>query len=208
MRPSLRRFLRPQATPPENEVNWTAWSHGQILSKTDLCEKLEGCFPAHEPWRVWVFAGWYGLLPFLLQTRGRFALAEARVFDQDAAALLLARRINNVLETEGRFGVVHADVNRVHIPDAKSGGPDLLVNTSCEHFERLDWWSAVPAGTWVALQGTDMPHEEHVRPYTTIESFEADFPGLGELRCRDTKVIVSGDKTFRRFTLIGRKVAP
>lgn len=187
--------------------NWNAWSHGQILSKITLCEHLETCFADRGPQKLWVFAGWYGLLPFMLHSRGRVTLAEARVFDENPEAVLTARKVNNSLETEGRFAGIVADVNRLAIPKPADGGPSVIVNTSCEHFRSLAWWKAIPAGTWVALQGTDMPHEEHVRPYRTLDDFRKDFPEMSEILISDEKRIVSGDKDFRRFTLIGKKAS-
>lgn len=207
LRHFFQRFGVTKFGSPTGAPNWNAWSHGQVLSKISLCEHLEACFADRGPQRIWVLAGWYGLLPFMLLSRGRVQLEAVRVFDEDPDAVKTARRVNNALETEGRFAATLADVNRLAIPSVQEGGPTLIVNTSCEHFHGMEWWNAIPAGTWVALQGTDMPHEEHVRSYRSLEEFRRDFPGLDEVAIADEKRIISGNKDFRRFTLIGKKVS-
>lgn len=189
----------------EDSINWKAWSHGQMVSKQALCERIEEVFSQKEPLRLWVLAGWYGLLPFLLTVRGKVHLESVHLFDQDPGAIEIARRVNNLLETEGRFSASIRDVNKLAIEPSTDGGPHLVVNTSCEHLKTHRWWQSLPRGTWVAVQGTDMPHPEHVRLYESVDDLRGDFPGIGSIRTAEEKTIISGNKTFRRFTLIGRK---
>jgi hypothetical protein len=81
---------------------------------------------------------------------------------------------------------------------------DLVINTSTEHFDTMDWWNNIPKGTVVVLQGNDMPHEDHHVHSSCLQDFLATYP-VSELEYSGEKEFVYPDWRFKRFMLIGTK---
>ena len=67
--------------------------------------------------------------------------------------------------------------------DYRSGAPDLVVNTSCEHIADVrGWLDLLPAGTRVLLQSNDYFAEPtHINCVASLEEF-AGLAGLGDVR--------------------------
>lgn len=178
--------------------NTDAFSSGQIGSKIWLCEELERLGWTSD--LTYIYAGWYGITSFLLLSRGKFDVGQLQSFDLDPTCEPVADMINeNWVSKEWKFKAYTLDCNR-HV----RGNPDLIINTSTEHFDSMDWWTNIPNGTRVILQGNNMPHDEHVIHFNTLEDF-VDYFAL-------TKVVYSGsldfdypDWSFTRFMIIGFK---
>src|SRR5690606_7245251 len=102
---------------------------------------------------------WDGILPFLLFSRGQLKIERVDLFDLDPKAVENARLINERWLLKDQFAAHLGDINQSGTLTSES---DLWINTSCEHFVTQNWWTHLPAGHLVALQGTDMVHEEHV----------------------------------------------
>jgi len=181
-------------------VNKNAFSSGQIGSKLWLCEELEALFDKIDT--IWVYGGWYGLTGFLLLSRNNIEIGNIRSLDIDQHCEYVADMINeNWVIDNWKFKAFTENCNEIEISDVK---PDLIINTSTEHFARRSWWDNIPEGTTVALQGNNMAHEDHHIHTESLESFIEQFP-LTTILYQGEKTFTYPDWSFTRFMVIGVK---
>lgn len=179
-------------------VDKDAFSSGQIGSKIWLCEELERLFDSVD--HIAVYGGWYGVTAFLLNSRGNIDIGKIRSYDVDPACEKVADMINeNWVIQDWKFKAITQDCN-----DVDSHGADLVINTSTEHFESMDWWTAIPAGTAIAVQGNNMIHDDHHIHSTSLKEFTAQFPVTEKLYAGE-KQFVYPTWRFTRYMLIGVK---
>jgi hypothetical protein len=180
------------------EVNKDIFSSGQVGSKIWLCEQLE-----KTNWQsdtTWIYGGWQGMMGFLLLSRGQFDVDRVRSFDQDPTCERIADTVcENWVWKDWTFKAFTANCDELRPADV-----DLIINTSTEHFETMDWWNNIPDGMRVAIQGNNMRHEEDTRIIESLEEFKRTYPMIhtvyeGQL---DFKY---PDWEFSRFMLIGVK---
>jgi hypothetical protein len=178
-------------------VHQDAFSNGQIGSKLWLCEELERMdWVSNE---TAIYGGWYGITAFLLLSRGKFEVKQIRSYDIDKFAEPIADMINeNWVYQSWKFKAFTEDCNAIYT------GADLVINTSTEHFENLQWWRNIPDGTRVVLQGNNMPHEDHVVVTSTLAEFCVQYP-LTETLYAGEKEFVYPDWVFSRYMVIGIK---
>jgi len=81
---------------------------------------------------------------------------------------------------------------------------DLIINTSTEHFDSMDWWDNIPKGKPVVLQGNDMPHEDHHVYSSCLDDFIKMYP-MSSLDYSGEKEFIYPDWRFKRFMIIGEK---
>ena len=178
-------------------LNKDAFSSGQVSSKLWLCEELERTNWSSE--ETAVYGGWYGIAAFLLLSRGKFVVNKIRSYDQDAACEPIADMINeNWVWQDWRFKAVTADCNSVY------SAADLVINTSTEHFSSNQWWTNLPAGTRVVLQGNNMNHDDHVSNISNLDEFCYQYQ-LSKLVYKGEKDFVYPGWQFTRYMLIGIK---
>jgi hypothetical protein len=179
-------------------INKDAFSSGQIGSKIWLCEELETI-----GWRsdlTYIYAGWYAITAFLLLSRGIFQVNQIQSFDIDPSCEPIADMINeNWVWQEWKFKAFTLDCSG-HV----RGSPDLIINTSTEHFDTKEWFDNIPKGTRVARQGNNMDHDDHVIHSDTLEDFKSHYP-LTDIVFEGEKQFVYPDWQFTRFMLIGIK---
>lgn len=189
----------------KKELEMDAFAHGQVASKLWLLEELEKISTQSHP-VVWILGGWYGLLNFLMGARDRLRPHLVRSFDIDPEVAPLAETINKHWEIqEGRFRAITFNANELKFSTGEFGpSPHIVVNTSCEHFESLQWFENIPSGTLVALQSTDMPHEQHTSGVLSLEEMRIKYAALN-LLFSDEKEFRFPSWSFRRFMLIGVK---
>jgi hypothetical protein len=181
-------------------VDKDAFSSGQVGSKIWLCEELERRFDSIDS--VWIYGGWYGVSAFLLQSRGNIRIGKIRSYDIDPQCEAIADMINeNWVIDNWKFKAKTQDCN---VLDLDWNGPDLIINTSTEHFESMVWWNNIPQGTVVALQGNNMPHEDHHVRSETLDDFTKQFP-VSTTLYTGQKEFVYPDWKFTRYMLIGIK---
>jgi hypothetical protein len=175
-----------------------AFSSGQIGSKIWLCEELE-----RTGWSsnlTYVYGGWYGIVSFLLLSRGKFQVERIRSLDIDPNCELMADTINeNWVWQNWKFKAFTQDCNAF---EGQYG--DLVINTSTEHFESMKWFDQLPKGTRVVLQGNNMPHDDHIIHCETQEDFAKLYP-LSETIFLGSKMFVYPDWQFTRYMVIGIK---
>ncbi len=187
-------------------INKDALSHGQIKSKIWLVENLENMNIKNPV--IWVLGGWYGLLPFIIFSRGKINPARICSFDIDPNAKAIAERFNDawMIPPEKLFYPFETDVLKLEFSDQPFGpSPDIIINTACEHFS-MDWLSKVPAGSWVALQSTDMEHIEHTYKSTSLADFKLKVGPVVDVKYEGTKNFKYLTFEFNRYMIIGQKV--
>ena len=189
-----------------------AFSDGQIGSKIWLCHELESAIHAEprlsdKPLVIWVLAGWHGLLPFLLFSRERLRLAQIVLFDREPAAVATSLQINDRWRFKNQFSAHVRDVNEP-FADSALPLPDVVINTSCEHFSEQGWWQQIRAGAMVVLQSTDMPHSEHVSQTSSAAELRDKFPSWRQIRFSGEMRFDYGSFAFTRHMVIGIKGGP
>jgi hypothetical protein len=183
-----------------------AFSNGQIGSKIWLCEELERLDWHSDLTRI--FAGWYGLTAFLLLSRGNFQVRKIHSYDIDPTCEAVADMINeNWVIDDWRFKAWTEDCNDPRLSrttEWDSGVVDLIINTSTEHFESMDWFNNIPKGMRVVLQGNNMPHDDHIIHCETLKDFVEHYP-LTTYHFQGQRKFVYPDWQFTRYMVIGVK---
>ena len=177
-------------------VNKDSFSNGQIDSKLWLCEELERLDWSSD--LTYIYAGWYGITSFLLLSRGKFQVNKIRSLDLDPSCQPVADMINeNWVFKEWKFKAFTQDCNNF---EGQYG--DLVINTSTEHFDSMEWFSRLPKGTRVILQGNNMPHDDHFVHSATLDDFVNIYP-LSSIAYQGQKEFVYPEWSFTRYMLIG-----
>lgn len=181
-------------------MNWDSFSSGQIGSKLWLGETLAQVLTPLQPLRIHVLAGWYCTTNLLLRTQNTLPIQHVTSYDIDPSCESTAIHVNRLWHWQGEFTAVTADVNQLTWTTA----PDLIINTSVEHIDSREWYDRIPNGTLIALQGNDMPHDDHVHCYTSIDEFSNCWPM--------SQSLYTGEKSFKyptwgftRYMKIGHK---
>jgi hypothetical protein len=195
---------------PFEKIELDAFSDGQIDSKLWLCHELERLAADYiqEPAGIWILGGWYGLLGFLLMARQRLAITNIRSFDLSETATPIANQINKNWEIKNwGFRAFSHDANELEYLSKEFGPPpQIVLNTSCEHFKKLTWWDRIPQGTLVGLQSTDMHNDDHCHRVQSIGQMK-DLYGYGfeRIAYEGEKYFSYPEWSFTRFMLIGIK---
>ena len=182
------------------DINVDSFSSGQVGSKIWLCEELE-----RTGWTsklTWIYGGWYGLTAFLLLSRGKFTVDKIRSYDIDPSCQPVADMINeNWVWQDWKFKAETADCLQIK---PFFGPADLIINTSTEHFESLEWFENITKGTRVLLQGNNMPHDDHIVNFNNLNEYQNYF-NLSEYLYVGQKEFVYPTWRFDRYMLIGVK---
>ena len=186
--------------------NKDAFSNGQIDSKLWLCEEIEKLNWKSDLTRI--FGGWYGLTAFLLLSRGKFQVRKIYSYDIDPSCEAIADIINeNWVIKEWQFKAFTEDCNNPRLSQTTeydSGILDLIINTSTEHFESMDWFNNIPKGTRIILQGNNMPHEDHHVYSKTLQDFVNKYT-LTSIVFEGSLKFNYPEWSFDRFMVIGIK---
>jgi hypothetical protein len=182
-----------------------AFSSGQIKSKLWACEQLE-LLNIPIPAIIWLYGGWHGMLAFLLLSRNKFPIKTIRSFDLDTRCENIADTLlENWVWQEWKFKAFTADCNHIQpLENSYGGTPDIIINTSTEHFESTEWFDNIPQGTTCLFQSNNMPHDDHVNCFENVNQFSEHF--------KLDKLFYSGELGFKypswgfkRFMIIGKK---
>ncbi len=157
------------------------------------------------PVNIDFYAGWYGIAPFLLLTRENIDPGRIRSFDIDSAATAVAQRLNrHWMISDTVFEAITADVNDLQ-PSLDE--VDLIVNTSIEHMTRDDWFKNIPSGMMVALQGTNMIHDDEnvPNPILSMLHLKKRYP-LERVSSMQMDFDYAGKEPFSRYQIMGWKI--
>jgi hypothetical protein len=188
-------------------LDFDAFSHGQISSKLWLCEKLEAYGKTHFdcPISISVYGSWIALLPFLLLSRGQIQIRRFDLYDLDTDAHRVAQKILDFWKftSDLKINFHTQDCNHLVVQPEDT---DLLINTSCEHMEGLQWWDQLPNKTHFCLQSTDMKHPTHISSPVSLDGWTQS------LALTPKQISYSGEQSisyttfsFNRWMLIGKK---
>lgn len=189
------------------DLDIDAFASSQIQSKLWLVKTLEKTLQEHEPiehdrgYKIWILAGWYGLVNFLLQVRSNIRIDQVRSFDVDPSCAGIADRINSLWVWKNwQFKAEVYDINELNY----NNPPDIVVNSSVEHMALDLWWGKIPTGTVVCLQASDMDHDDHVNKFHSTHDMLVSYP-LSDLYYEGVKRFEYDDFSFHRFMIIGVK---
>lgn len=187
------------------KIHRDAFSSGQVSSKIWLCQELEK-IEFTKPLSIWIYGGWHAISAFLLLSREKLPISCIRSFDVDPECQEIADCImENWIWQDWKFKAFTADCNMLNPLDHSYGTqPDLIINTSVEHFENPAWYENIPPGMLVALQSNNMVHGDHLSPYYTAEDFFASYR-LDPLIYNGQMDFKYPDWSFSRYMMIGRK---
>jgi hypothetical protein len=178
-------------------IHQDAFSSGQIGSKIWLCEELEKLNWKSELTEI--YAGWYAITAFLLLSRGRFDVNRIVSYDVDPSCEIVADTLNeNWVWQDWKFKSSTLDCNKI------SSRGDVVINTSTEHFDSLDWFIKIKPGTRVVLQGNNMQHEDHTLITQTLDDFAQMYP-LSDYQFEGSKRFVYPNWSFTRYMIMGVK---
>ncbi|MFO0993912.1 MAG: class I SAM-dependent methyltransferase [Hyphomicrobiales bacterium] len=194
----LLRLARTVSRFPDAELH-VAFNHRQVASKVWARDELVRHGPAERA-RIWIVGGWYGVLSALLFADDRLSISNIESFDIDPAVAAVAESLNEPQVADGRFAARTADMYSLDYSVA-SAGPDLVINTSCEHIADLPGWLAlIPRGTRVLLQSNDyFAESQHVNSQVSLNDFAA-VAGLSQVDFAGSLYL----RKYTRFMLIGR----
>lgn len=197
------------------DANWKdAFSRGQLRSKQWLLDSLKQTHGNTNLGTIYICAGWYGTLAYLLFTNN-FILNKIRSFDIDESCWKIAETLNkNYVMQDWKFKASTLDIHNIDYPGKyntlRNNGsqcelfedPNTIINTSCEHIPNFkQWYNKIPNGKLVVLQSNNYYEiDDHINCYETVDSFVKDCPMSnldfsGTLDCGE----------YNRFMIIGTK---
>lgn len=178
-----------------------------MQSKSWLVGSLEACLDEYYPadqdgFRIWILAGWYGITNMIIRVRSKIRIKEIRSFDIDPSCEEIADKINNLWVWRAwEFKAHTADINELEYKPK----PDIIINSSVEHMTSNNWWTNIPKGTLVALQASNMEHDDHINPIKSSRELLEKYP-LEECFMEGTKRFQYNDEDgFYRSMIIGIK---
>lgn len=191
-----------------------AFSRGQVKSKIWLSQELAKVKDSFE--MIHVHAGWYGQLRYYLDNEN-INYDKMRIFDIDNTALEISDKIfNNDKIEDFKIKSAHVDITNptwlyrtgceynITATKKEKTVPDLVVNTSAEHFHE-DWYHKFVIRTenydplFVIQTNNLFDVEEHINCVHSIDEMLVKFPM--------SRIEFAGEKDlygYKRFMLIGR----
>ena len=185
-----------------DNIEFDAWSSGQVGSKIWLCEELEKI--SIDLSNIWILGGWYGILSFLLLSRNN--INQIRSFDIDLNCEKIADNINKLwLIDNWKFKAVTKNINTLNYTSQEFGFvPKIVINTSTEHIFGNEWFHNIPSGTLTIIQSTNQKHSDHYFCVNTVDELIERYK-ISSLLFAGTKEFTYPDSSFKRFMIIGNK---
>jgi hypothetical protein len=188
-------------------LNKDAFSSGQVSSKLWLCRELERIAFTIPP-VIWLLGGWYGITSLLLFSRNNMFIKHIRSFDIDPTAEPIADMINeNWVWQKWKFKAFTHDCNSLNFKEITDFGeiPDIIINTSSEHFKSSEWYENIPRNKLIVIQSTDLKHEDHVFSVSNHNELAALFPMTQLLYAGEKHFDYGQNNAYSRFMIIGYK---
>jgi hypothetical protein len=187
-------------------INMDAWSDGQMRSKLWLCDLLEKDFSqATKPVEIWIFGSWYGLLAQFLLLRERVSIKKIQLFDLDPTALKVSEKMLNTWIYQKKVEIIHHQMDCTRIPNSMwETKPDIVINTSCEHFTNESWFT-FPQGTRFYIQSTNMEHPTHINRPKNLEDFKSHLGQVTQISYARQMEFRYTNFEFDRYMIAGIK---
>lgn len=189
------------------EIDFDAFSSGQMQSKIWLVENLEKVLTKHPPfgYRIWLLGGWYGLTNAILRIRNNIPIQHVRSFDLNPETEIIADKVNSLWEWQDwQFKANTADVNHLVYDPFSESFPHVIINTSVEHMTSREWFDKIPTRTLIVLQSNNMKHDDHVKIYNNEDEMIEDYP-MSRIVFADRIHFDYGDWQFDRYMIMGYK---
>lgn len=182
-------------------MDYDSFSHGQIVSKLWLCEKLEPLML--EGTNITILGSWHNVLGFMLNVRKPNYYKNILGVDKNSESIEIANKLNNAWTINGSMRNICENAN-----DLNFHPEEVVINCSVEHFEDNSWYDKIEEGTLVCIQSSDVIDPEYpwliTQPSPTLESFAEKFP-VYSTRFLGTLPIQYDNWGYNRFMLIGIK---
>jgi hypothetical protein len=185
-----------------DNINFDAFSHGQIKSKIWLCDKLEPFLPKNA--NIGILGSWYNILSFMLLIRNKQSIKTISGIDHDPGVARIANKICDYWMIENNI------VNNI-TEDAQKANLDsfnVVINCSSEHMQATDWFENISKQTLVCIQSSNITTPEEpwliTNPSNCIEDFSLKYP-LEIVFLLDTLPIKYDTWGYERFMIIGIK---
>ena len=196
------------------EIDKDCFSRGQLQSKKWLVDELKKL--DLDLGVVFLCAGWYATLATMMFEKN-LNIKNLYSFDIDPSCEKIAEIFNKKwVMDDWKFKALTADINDLKYSnfmiDFKKSNGDILkttinkvntvINTSSEHIQNFnEWYSNIPHGTIVIIQGNDFFEvEEHVNCSEDLEDFSFKVPMGTTLYEGELKL-----EKYTRFMKIGIK---
>ena len=189
------------------KLSHDAFSDSQLASKLWLCREIEKIFHNQKALNIWILGGWFGGLAFLLFCRERLDIKSICSFDLNPIHTKQAKIVNENWLKENKFKAETMDCNKLNYTPFSFNDwaePDLIINTSVEHFYSKKWFFNIPEGKKVVLQSNDLKIKEHVSCTYSEDEFKKSFP-LQKIDYSGSLKFDYIAHSFSRFMLIGKK---
>ena len=189
-------------------------SFGQLQSKFWLIDILKKN-QLFNLGTVFICAGWYGLLPFVLLNDKNFTIEQFFNFEKDPLSVKVSEDFNReFVKKDWKFkaslnNILDIDYDQTQFNTLKANGTiqaltisaDTIINTSCEHIKQFAiWWFKLPKKKLIILQSNNYTeHTDHTNCVSSLEEFKKQAP---------MKLIYEGIldlQKYKRFMLIGYK---
>lgn len=187
---------------------YESFSHSLVASKLWLCEKLETAIDNEHIKNpiVNILASWDSLLAFMMTVRRPNFYGVFNTYDIDIEAVHSAERICDHWKYEYPK-MYHREVDINTLTFTNAGKESVFINCSVDQIEGADWYNAVPEGSLVCLQCTNLPLEHSdwdIKQSYTLEEFMKTYHMSRFLVCQ-SKTFSYSHLTFDRHMLIGVK---
>ena len=189
-------------------------SLGQLKSKIWLIETLKEK-KLFNLGTVFICAGWYGLLPYLLLNDKNFSIKQVFNFEIDPLSVSVSEDFNRKsVKNNWQFKATLKNILDLNYKTAKFNtlkangesesliiSPDTIINTACEHISDFNkWWRLLPAEKQIILQSNNFfESEDHLNCVNSLQEFKKQAP---------LELIYEGEiplEKYKRFMLIGHK---
>jgi hypothetical protein len=183
-------------------MDYTSFSHGQVLSKIWLCEQLEPHVPKNT--RAAIIGSWYNVLAFMMLTRKSELYQYISGIDIDPLAIDTADRICDAwrIGCDKKVSNIMQDSSTFDYTEF-----NLAVNCSVEHMSS-DWFNNIPQKTIICIQSsnvTDIAYPSYIsNPNPDQETLAKKYP-LSQTLFSGEKEFDYGSWGYKRFMLIGIK---
>jgi len=148
---------------------------------------------------VYILGSWFGNLSLYMHLDPEVQAQKIVNVDIEPRWLKQSQRM---LHHIGADNVEHmlADANDL---DYRQLGPDgAVINTSLNNIQGVDWFTAIPDGTLVVLQGRDNDSENF--PYTSTQQILDRYP-MSEVLYQGSLNLQDPETDYTRYMVIGRK---
>jgi hypothetical protein len=180
-------------------IDLTAFSHSQTMSKLWLCETIESYLPKNAT--VFILGSWYNTLGSMMLIRNRRLYNNIQGIDIDQVAVQTADKLCEAWIIERKLSNFASDVSTCNLQ-----GPDVIINCSVEHMANREWFNNITKGTLVCLQSSDVNDSNDPwfikQPSPTMSAFLSGYP-FSKILFTGTKKFDYASITFNRFMVIG-----